>query len=387
MKKLTEKRKKNIVRVIMLILAVCMIMSFVLLPMGQSIYAEEDDSVVIVTEFETGGLAQAIEVAKDGTDLNVITKISVSGGTLDASDFSAICGYPNIQFLELAGCEVKDGVIPENALASRNQLSYVSLPCNTETIGTRAFAGNRALLKISIPVTLRNIGDYAFEGCEKVEDFSIPAELETLGTGAFSDCKALGAFALPVGITEVPAYCFSKASITELHLGPQVTSIGDGAFSDCHDLADIYFYGETAFSAPESAFQNLKVTIHTYEGGEGFEALDSNFVDIAYDLSEDSVYTPPQPSETAQPVQTEKPVEAAEEKSEETVAEVSEADKTEASSEAAPAEKEEGTEAASQQTSAPSHGGFSGVSVLIIAVLCAVVGVLAALLVVKSKKN
>lgn len=383
MKKLTEKRKKNIVRVIMLIMAVCMILSFVLLPMGQSIYAEEDDSVVIVTEFETGKLAQAIDVAKDGTDLNVITKISVSGGTLDASDFSAVCGYPNIEFLELAGCEVKDGVIPENALAARNRLSYVSLPYNTETIGARAFAGNRAMLKISIPVTLRNIGDYAFEGCEKVEDFSIPAELETLGTGAFSDCKALGAFALPVGITEVPAYCFSKASITELHLGPQVTSIGEGAFSDCHDLADIYYYGEEAFSAPESAFQNLKVTIHTYEGSEGFDALDSNFVDIAYDLSEDSVYTPPQPSEPAQTVQTEKPAETAEEKPEET-----EAAESEASVETSALEKTEDSAAEPvEQTSAPSHGGFSGVAVLIIAVLCAVVGVLAALLAVKSRKN
>lgn len=385
MKKLNDKQKKNIVRVIMFILAICMVFSFVLLPLASGASAEEDNSAVVVTSFETGKLAQAIEKAKDGTDLNLITKLSVSGGTLNSADFSAICGYPNIGFLELAGCDAENGLIPENALASRNQLSYVSLPANTETIGTRALAGNRALIKISIPATLRNVGDYAFEGCEKVESFSLPAELETMGTGAFSDCKALSSFAVPEAITDIPAYCFSKSCMTELHLGPQVKSIGDGAFSDCHDLADIYFYGSEAPSAPESAFQNLKVTIHTYDGGKDFDGLDSNFVDIAYDLSKDSVYEPPK---SAEPVQTEKVTEAAQDETlaaEENVAEETEMAETTAA--AAEEEKPSESEAAPVSAPAPASSGFSGASVAIIAVLCIVVGVLAALLVVKSKKN
>lgn len=63
-----------------------------------------------------------------------------------------------------------------------------------------------------------------------MENFVIPAEVETIGTGAFSDCKALSGFAVPEAVTEIPDYCFSKCSFTELHLGPQVTHIGDGAF-------------------------------------------------------------------------------------------------------------------------------------------------------------
>ncbi len=380
MKKLKQEQKKNIVRVIMLIMAIFMIASFVMLPAAQSVFAEEIVDVV-VTSFETGKLSEAIEKAKDGTDLNLIKKLAVSGGTMNAADYSAVCGYPNVEFIELAGCETENGVIPENAMSSRNQLTYISLPKNTETIGTRAFSGNRKLLKVSIPATLRHIGDYAFEGCEAVEEFSVPAELETMGTGAFADCKALKSFELPVAITEIPEYCFSKCSFTEMHFGPQITKIGNGAFSDCHDLTDIYFYGTEAPSATEGAFQNLKVTIHTYEGGKGFDSLSSNFVSVGYDLSADSVYTPPKPSETTAAVTEAEVTEAAND----TAASESENEESES---VASEEKPETTAAAedNKPAQAPAaSGGFSTASVIIIAVLCCAVGVLAALLI--SGKN
>lgn len=383
MKKPNQEQKKTIMRVVMIIMAVLMMLSFVLLPIAQTVSAEEDNTSVTVTSFETGKLSEAIEKAKDGTDLNLIKRIAVSGGTLNAADYSAICGYPNIEYLELAGCETEKGLIPENALQSRNQLTYVSLPKNTETIGTRAFSGNRTLLKVSIPATLRHIGDYAFEGCENVEEFSVPAELETMGAGAFSDCKSLRSFALPSAITEIPEYCFSKASLTEMHFGPQVRSVGNGAFSDCHDLADIYFYGTDAPTAPESAFQNLRVTIHTYEDGKGFDKLTSNFVTIAYDLSEDSVYVPPRSAETAA-----KQPDVNEDEADEPAAEEA-PEETEAQS---PTPVYEDVTVVTTTSAAPASApaqpvGFSGIAVIIIAVLCVVVGALGAMVAVKSKKN
>lgn len=385
MRKMKQDTKKNVIRVIMFIMAIVMILSFVILPLAMDVAAEEDNTAVTVTEFDTGALAAAIEKAKDGTDLNLIKKISVSGGTLNSADYSALCGYPNTEIIELAGCETEDGVIPENALQSRNQLQYISLPKNTVTIGARAFSGNRVLLKISIPSTLRNIGDYAFEGCEKVESFVIPAEVETIGTGAFSDCKALSGFAVPEAVTEIPDYCFSKCSFTELHLGPQVTHIGDGAFSDCHSLADIYYYGKTAFTANESAFQNLKVTIHTYDGGEGFDALSSNFVTVAYDLSEDSKYIAPK-SADADPVyeneaQTEEAADETEASSEDTAADTSAENNAETA-----AESDAAVAVAAPAAAQPSQG-FSTVSVIVIAVLCAALAVTITLLIVNNKKK
>ncbi len=375
MRKLSEKKKKNIVRVIMLIMAVTMILGFVMLPAMQSVSAEEDDTAVIVSHFETGKLSEAIEIAKDGTDLNIIKKIAVSGGTLNSDDYSAICGYPNIEFLELAGCETEDGLIPQNALSSRNQLTYISLPKNTITIGERAFSGNRALIKISIPSTLREIEDYAFEGCEQVEDFSLTAELEKIGVSAFSDCKALKSFAIPEAITEIPEFCFSKCSFTEMHIGPQIKNIGNGAFSDCHGLTDIYFYGTQAPSADQSAFQNLKVTIHTYEDGEGFDKLESNFVSIAYDLSKDSVYTPPKSNSLSET-----------ETSSESVLSEETTFGSEIQSEVSKDNASDKAETEVQPVSAQNVSGFSTISVIVISVLCLIVGILVTLLIVNKKK-
>ena len=79
MRKMKQDTKKNVIRVIMFIMAIVMILSFVILPLAMDVAAEEDNTAVTVTEFDTGALAAAIEKAKDGTDLNLIKKISVSG--------------------------------------------------------------------------------------------------------------------------------------------------------------------------------------------------------------------------------------------------------------------------------------------------------------------
>ncbi len=382
-----QPQKKLSSRIIVLIMTIIMILGFVLMPVMSDVYAEEDNSAVVVESFETGSLAAAIDKAKDGTDLNLIKKIYVSGGTLNSSDYSAVTGYPNIEYLELAGCETENGVIPDNALSSRNQLMYISLPKNTETIGAGAFANNRKLVKVSIPSTLRHIGDRAFEGCELVESFSVPAELETMGTAAFNDCKALKEFALPAALTSVPDSCFAKSSLTEIHLGPQITSIGNSAFSDCHGLKDVYFYGDTVPSVADGSFQNVKATFHVYEDSEGFDSLNNNFLTVADDMSEDSVYTPPVSAD----------VPAAEIAAEETTAAEIEQE-PEADEETTAAQTENVTENENEATAAQSadnqaepavltSSGLSITAVIIIAVLCVVIGVLAALLAVNSKKK
>lgn len=385
MRKMSEQKKKNIMRVIMLIMAIVMLFSFVILPLTVNAYAEDTGVSVTVTEFETGKLSTAIEDAKDGADLNTITKLAVSGGVLNSSDYGAIIGYPNLKYIELAGCDTENGVIPENALQSRNQLTYISLPANTETIGSRAFSGNRKLVKISIPATLRTIGDYAFEGCENVEEFAVPAEVTSIGTGAFSNCKALKSFALPEAITEVPDYCFSKCSLSEIHLGPQVTKIGEGAFSDCYSLTDVYFYGDTAPAISDNSFQNVKVTFHTYESNEGFDGMNNNFVSVGYDLSDDSEYVPPKSAETQPAQTTEETSQTAEEQ--EAVSDTEAFATEEAAPETSDAVSEASAEAVTEAAPAAAQpGSFSGISVLIIAVLCAALAVTVTLLVVNKKK-
>ena len=387
MRPMKKETKKNIIRVIMFVAAVVMILGFVLLPIFETVSAEENEGYVTVDSFETGALSAAIDKAKNGVDLNNITRISVSGGSLSEADYAAICGYPNIEYLELAGAQTEKGEIPANALASRNKLSYVSLPSNTVTIGDNAFSGNRALLKVSMPASVRNIGNSAFEGCELVEGFDIPAELETIGANAFADCKALAAFSLPEKITAVPEGCFNKASLTQMHIGPQVVSIGANAFADCHDLENVFYYGDTAPQIADGAFQNVHVTIHTYEGGTGFDALENNFISVAYDLDPESTYQPPKAAADSAPAQTEaqtSEVPATEGSAPEETSLQSEGSASEGSAQVVTAAQTQVTGSAPEKPAQSS--GFSTLSVVIIAVLALAVGVFAALFFSSRKK-
>jgi len=379
MRKLSQKKKKTITRVILLIMVVVLILGFIILPLSINTYAAETD--VVVSSFETGSLASAIETAKDGTDLNQITSIAVLSGELDGTDFQALCGYPNVEYIELAGCTVKDGIIPKNALSSRNQLSYISLPQNTVEIGARAFSNNKKLVKISVPTTLRIIDEYAFESCELLESISLPASLESIGEGAFKDCKAITSLSLPEAITEVPAYCFQKCGISELHLGPQVTKIGDGAFSDCYNLTDIYYYGKTPLDMNEGCFQNAKLTLHIYEDCEGFESLNSNFVTVAYDMDTSSEYIPP--ADSADTVET-----AVEEDTDNEDVTSAEEDTAETDSSAVEeyVTTADETQTAVQESADTSSTTFSALSVVIIVVLAAALAVAVTLLVVNKRK-
>lgn len=142
----TTKKKSLGLRIFVLVLAVSLLLGIIILPL-QSFAVELDTEAVIVTKFETGRLSDALLEAADGTDYNYIKKAAVSGGTLSAEDYSALQNIPNLEYIELAGAETKDGIIPENALPSRNQLTFISLPKNTVEIGTKAFPETESSLR------------------------------------------------------------------------------------------------------------------------------------------------------------------------------------------------------------------------------------------------
>ncbi|MBQ7990194.1 MAG: leucine-rich repeat protein [Oscillospiraceae bacterium] len=374
MKKFKQDEKKTIIRVIMFIAAVAMILSFVILPVYETVSAEEVTDVVVAS-FDTGSLSSAIETAKDGTDLNNITSLCISGGTLDEADYEAIRVYPNVTLIDLSGADTKDGIVPDGALSSRNKLDKVYLPKNTEEIGASAFAQDRVLEQVYMPNTVRKIGDHAFEGCEKAAHFDIPAQVTYIGEGAFRDCKALADFVLPAGVTEISDDCFAQTALTSFVVGPQVTSVGARAFENCHGLADLYCYGD-APSLGEGAFQNCKTAVHAVDGSDGYEQMQSaasNWLTVSYDLKGE--YTAPEPTDEPAQTSAEESGKAEEETSqtekmiEETSAETS-ASQTTASEE---------TAVSSQAEQSKPAQGFSTLSVVIIAVLCAAVGALSVL--------
>lgn len=367
-----EPRKKSLTfRILMIVLAAALAVGILIMPVQSSIrsYAEEDSSAVTVSEFETGKLSEAISEAADGTDYNYITKICVMNGTLSANDWNALTTIPNLEYVELAKAETENGIIPENALMSRNRLKYISLPSNTKEIGDNAFSGNRTLEKISMPNTVKKVGKSAFEACESLAEMPNSVNITEMGESAFRDCKAFTSFTVSPEITEIPANAFSKCGFSEIIIGPAVTNIGDGAFADCNSLKDVYVYAENAPSVnSSSAFMNVGASVHVYDD-ESYSDWEYNNLKIVGDL--DGEY--PVEALTEEEIVTTVATETIDETEAPEETEVTEAEQTEAQ-----------TEATVQTVSQSS--GVNVVFVIVIAVMAAVIGVLATILVMKSKK-
>lgn len=362
----THKKKKLWIRIVMIVLAAALAVGILILPMQSLFGVSAEDCAVTVDSFDTGMLSEAISEAADGTDYNQITKISVSGGTLNASDWNALTAIPNLEYIELANAQTESGIVPENALPSRNRLAYISLPHNTSEIGEKAFNNNKVLAKISMPATVTKIGSYAFEACEALEAMPNSVNITEMGEGAFKDCKSFESFTVSPKITEIPAYAFSKCGFSEIIIGPDVKTIGEGAFADCNNLKNIYIYAEEAPTIQSSSFMNVSADVHAYEDSD-YKAWNVNNLKVSNDLEGDyPVKAPEKPAETTAATEETSAADTA-------AAEETTAQETAAAS-SAKAESESGS------------GGVGVVTVIIIVVMAVVIAVLATILIMSRKK-
>lgn len=380
-KKPTYTKKKSIVlRVFIVFMAIALLLGIIIMP---ALAANVED--VTVTEFETGKLAEAITEASEGTDFNYIKNIAVLKGTLNEDDYKALTNIPNLEIIELSGTETEDGVIPENALMSRNQLSYVALPKNTTEIGKNAFSGNRKLIKVDMPATVTKIDDYAFAACEAMTDIPISEAVTYIGEGAFQDCKALTEFVIPSGITEIYANTFSKCGFEQISIGPNVKKVGMSVFADCNALKDIYVYGDEAPALDSDVFRNVSATVHCYEEAEeSFESWAQQNMKVSADLTGEYTLSAGEPAVTA--AETEAVTEA--EKAETETEEEKETEKaeTEAVTDGSADEDVTTSEETEQVSAEPSEGGVSVGIVVVIVIMAMIIAVLATILVM-TKKN
>lgn len=373
-----NKKKPLAARILISILAVALLVGIVVMALPASVRAEESDENLTVQSFETGKLADAISKAADGTDYNFIKNIAVLSGTLNAEDYSALTSIPNLEIIELAGTETEGGIIPENALPSRNQLTVLTLPKNTVEIGKNAFSGNRKLVKVLMPASVIKIDDYAFASCEALEEVPVSAAVTYIGEGAFQDCKSITEFVIPAGISELYPNTFSKCGFESISIGPDVKKIGGSVFADCNNLKNIYAYGEEAPVLDSDVFRNVSATVHCYEGSEeSYESWKQNNITVIADLTGKYSLTAEiseENNETYETVQTEASsteTDAAEESSET------------AEAEAVPAQAQ--TEQPTQAVQSVQSGGLSVGVVIVIVIMAAVIAVLATVLVMTKK--
>ncbi|MBP0964777.1 MAG: leucine-rich repeat protein [Oscillospiraceae bacterium] len=377
-------------RILVIIMCAAMVLGFIALPLF-SVFAsaEEDDSTIVVKSFEKGQLQSAVDEARGSVDFNNIKRLAVMSGTLASNDYGAIMGLPNLEFIELSGCEAENGVFPDNAIQSRNNLTYISLPKNTVEIGRAALANNKRLTKIDMPDCVERILDYAFENCEGLTDITLPLGLKTLSPGVFNNCRSLTSIDLPLGLKAIPDNCFTRCyGLTDLHIPPTVDIIGMNAFADCDSLKGIYFYSEIAPTPGGGMFpQNGRPTVHAVPDAIGFDDGEWTKAPVEYDVDPDQPYYY---RETEEPTAIEEPVPPetapADDKAE--------AEETKAETEAAVSEKTENnepepTEAAPANTESQTSGGVSaGTLVLIIVIVVLIAsGVSAAVTVIIIKKN
>lgn len=384
-KKPTYTRKKSMaMRIFIIFIAVALLLGIVILPITSN--AEEDTANVTVASFETGKLAEALTEAADGTDFNFIKNVAVLEGTLNADDYKALTNIPNLEILELAKTETEDGVIPENALTSRNQLSVVTLPKNTVEIGKNAFSNNRKLIKVFMPGTVTTIDDYAFAGCEALNAIPISAGITYIGEGAFQDCKSIIEFIIPNGITEIYANTFSKCGFEKISIGPDVKKIGMSVFADCNALKDIYVYGSEAPALDSDVFRNVSATVHCYEEAEeSFGSWAQNNIKIAADLTGEYTLSAEVSEENKEAYpETEAATTVAEEEAE---AIETEAAETEVVTDGSAGEEVTTSEETAEASAEVSDSNGLSVGVVVVIVIMAVVIAVLATMLVMTKKN
>lgn len=373
-KKNTYSKKKSMpLRIFIIAIAAAMLVGIIIMPIAAR--AEEDPENLVVGSFETGKLSEAIREAADGTDYNFIKNIAVLSGTLNEADYAALTEIPNLEILELAGTETADGIIPENALPSRNRLSLVTLPKNTSEIGANAFSGNRKLVKAAMPSTVVKIDDYAFAACEALENIPISEAVTYIGEGAFQDCKSMTEFVIPAGITELYPNTFSKCGFEKISIGPNVKKIGMSVFADCNNLKDIYAYGESAPDLDSDVFRNVSATIHCYEDSEeSYKSWIQNNITTVGDLAGEyslKAEAPPENDDTYPTAET-----------------VTDASETEETTSASKPETAAETYAApASGTVQNSNGGLSVGVVIVIVIMAVIIAVLATILVMSRNKN
>ncbi|MDE6746077.1 MAG: leucine-rich repeat domain-containing protein [Oscillospiraceae bacterium] len=374
-----DKKKKRPLakRILIFIIAVALLLGIIIMAIPTR--AEGNVENLTVQSFETGKLADAISKAANGTDYNFIKNIAVLSGTLNAEDYSALLTIPNLEIIELAGTETEGGIIPENALPSRNQLTVLTLPKNTVEIGKNAFSGNRKLVKVLMPATVTKIDDYAFAACEALEEVPVSAAVTYIGEGAFQDCKAITEFVIPAGISELYPNTFSKCGFESISIGPDVKKIGGSVFADCNNLKDIYAYGETAPALDSDVFRNVSAAVHCYEDSEeSYESWKQNNITITADLTGEyslKAEISAENSETYEAASAE--TEAENDENDEAQAEASE-------EEAVPAQGQTDTQPAQADQSAQS-GGLSVGVVIVIVIMAMIIAVLATVLVMMKK--
>ena len=186
-----------------------------------------------------------IDIAKYAT---ATVNVACSGGNEDLI---------NVIERDITSITIPSGTntIGQSAFYQCSNLTSVTIPDSVTTIGQSAFYQCSNLTSVTIPDSVTTIGQSAFHQCFNLTSIELNS-VTRIGSYAFKDCRSLTSIELN-SVTTIETYAFSNcAGLTSITIGNSVTSIGNSGFSDCRSLKNITILATTPPTIGYSVFNN-----------------------------------------------------------------------------------------------------------------------------------
>ena len=130
--------------------------------------------------------------------------------------------------------------IGDDAFASCDNLTSVTIGNSVKSIDFRAFGGCDGLTSVTVPNSVTSIGNSAFSCCSGLTSVTIGNSVTSIGSSAFYECDNLTSVTFGNSVTSIGDSAFSCCyGLTSVTIGNSVTSIGSGAFYHCVDLTSV----------------------------------------------------------------------------------------------------------------------------------------------------
>ena len=265
---------------------------------NNSVTSEATQNVAVtVDSFTTGNLEEAVRDAaklQNVTDISQITKLTVSGGTLNKADFQFLSGVVvtgeagascTAEYAGAANASTETKKI--TYLKNLEELDLTDAQCENNTFPPRAFCRNTKIKVVIFPNTLQSSG---------FKTFAFASALEYVGTreglGTSSEESTIK---FPASMTKIGESCFYDDSNLKctLELPATVTTLGTNAFEGSAVKADkILIRNTVTFEAPASGKEGAEhantfygTNIKSIELEEGITEIPNGFVGNCWELN------------------------------------------------------------------------------------------------------
>ena len=182
--------------------------------------------------------AGGLEAALKGEDLEKLTKLVVTSGSLNQADLNFITKSLKIQELDLttATLSLTDD---DKGFDGNSTLKKIIAPANLEKTQKDWFSNTMATEFVFPGNKLRVFGGAIYN--EKLKSIVLPNSVEELGDAPFSNSN-FESITLSSSLKVIPAEAFKGCRrLTKLVIPASVTEIRDNAFTGCSLLKDVIF--------------------------------------------------------------------------------------------------------------------------------------------------